>query len=273
MTKFLEGLIKNLGSEKAKIVFPEGNNKNIKEAVDKLPNLIDPVLLSGENALQESAKMVADGEADAIVAGIDYTSRDVILSVRDGIGAVNKTFSASFVIELPDDRVYTVADCAACKNPTAEQLRDIVLQTVDTHKAISDDEPRVAMLSFSTFGSGGKDPSFDKIRETIDLVREADPELAIDGEMQLDAAVNLEVGKKKAPNSKVAGQANILVVPDLNTGNILYKSMEQFAGGHAYGPILQGFKAPVSDLSRGSTAQDVLGVAIITAARIKNSRR
>ena len=273
MTKFLQELTNRLGDEKFKIVFPEGGNENIKQAINELPNIIEAVSLSSEGALKESAEMVARGETDAIVAGIDYTSRDVILTVRDQIGAINKTFSASFVIELPDERVYTVADCAACKNPDAQQLRDIVLQTVETHKAISQEEPKVAMLSFSTFGSGGRDPSFDKIREAIELVREADPSLAIDGEMQLDAAVNPAVGKKKAPESKVAGEANILVVPDLNTGNILYKSMEQFAGGHAYGPILQGFKAPVSDLSRGSTVQDVLGVAIITAARIKNAKK
>ena len=272
MTKFLKELTKDFGEEKFKIVFPEGSNENIKLAIEELPDAIEPVLLSSEDALKKSTEMVAESKADAIVAGIDYTSRDVILAVRDEIGAIKKTFSASFVIELPNEKVYTVADCAACKNPNAEQLKDIVLQTVETHQAISKEEPKVAMLSFSTFGSGGRDPSFDKIRETIQLVREEKPGLAIDGEMQLDAAVNPEVGQKKAPESKVAGQANILVVPDLNTGNILYKSMEQFAGGHAYGPILQGFKAPVSDLSRGSTVQDVLGVAIITAARIKNLR-
>jgi phosphate acetyltransferase len=217
--------------------------------------------------------MVANGEADAIVAGADYTSRDVILAVRDRIGTTGQTFSASFVIELPDGKVYTVADCAACQNPTAEQLRDIILQTVQTHQAISDDAPRVAGLSFSTFGSGGdKNESILKIRQAVKLVKKSHPDLAIDGEIQLDAAVDEKIGRKKAPNSAVAGRANILITPDLNSGNILYKAMEQFAGGHAYGPILQGFNAPVSDLSRGSTVQDIIGVAIITAARVNQTR-
>jgi phosphate acetyltransferase len=272
MTNFLEGLAGGLGKTLARVVFPEGDNAVIKQAAAAVGEYVDAILLSGDGALQKSTELVASGQADAIVAGADFTSRDVILAVRDGIGAQGPTFSACFVIELPNGEVYTVADCAACKNPTAEQLKDIVLQTVETHRAISNDEPRVAMLSFSTLGSGGKDPSFDKIRQAIELVKEASPTLAIDGEMQLDAAVNLEIGKKKAPDSKVAGRANILVVPDLNSGNILYKSMEQFAGGHAYGPILQGFNAPVSDLSRGSTVQDVVGVAIITAARVAKSR-
>jgi phosphate acetyltransferase len=273
MTRFLEELLGRLGQAPARIVFPEGGNEAVKQAVAELPSdHVEALLLDGSDALGKSVELVAGGQADAIVAGVDFTSRDVILAVRDGIGAAGPTFSASFVIELPDDRVFTVADCAACKNPTAEQLKDIVLQTVETHLAISDDEPRVAMLSFSTLGSGGKDSSFDKIRQAIELIKAASPELKIDGEMQLDTAVNLAIGQKKAPNSPVAGRANILITPDLNSGNILYKSMEQFAGGHAYGPILQGFNAPVSDLSRGSTAQDVVGVAIITAARISKSR-
>jgi Phosphotransacetylase len=272
MTKFLNQLTDRLGSEAIKIAFPEGDNELIKQAIESLPDIIEPILLSGGNALQESAKMVVDDKVDAIVAGIDFTSRDVILAVRDNIGVKDKTFSASFIVELPNDKVYTLADCGACKSPTAEQLRDIVFQTIETHRAVSNEEPKIAMLSFSTFGSGGKDPSFEKIHEAVRMIKEIDPKLAIDGEMQLDAAVNPEIGRKKAPNSTVAGSANVLVVPDLNTGNILYKSMEQFAGGHAYGPILQGFKAPVSDLSRGSTVQDIIGVAIITAARINKLR-
>jgi phosphate acetyltransferase len=272
MTRFLEELSRRLGQTPTKIVFPEGDNQAIKRAAEAVGDYIEAILLDGPDALEKSVGLVADGQADAIVAGIDYTSREVILAVRDGIGATGKTFSSSFVIELPDGRIYTVADCAACKNPTAEQLSDIVLQTVETHRAISDDEPRVAMLSFSTLGSGGKDPSFDKIRQAIELVRATSPDLKIDGELQLDAATNPAIGRKKAPDSDVAGRANILITPDLNSGNILYKSMEQFAGGHAYGPILQGFNAPVSDLSRGSTAEDVIGVAIITAARINKLR-
>jgi phosphate acetyltransferase len=268
----MSGLIEELRSKlttRRRVVFPEGDNEIIKRATNDSSDTIEPVLLSGEGALEQACRMVADGAAEAMVAGIDYTSRDVILAARDFIGAESKTFSASFVIELPDGRVFTLADCAACKNPTAEQLKDIILQTVATHQAISDQPARVAGLSFSTYGSGGRDDSIDKIKAAIELVRAEQPDLAIDGEMQLDAAVNAAIGQKKAPDSPVAGRANVLILPDLNSGNILYKAMEQFAGGKAYGPILQGFKAPISDLSRGSTYDDVLGVIAITAARLE----
>lgn len=265
MSKFIEGL--KITSRK-RIVFPEGGNEIIKQAAEESKDIIEPILLEDEDALEKACKMVASGEADSMVAGIDYTSRDVILSTREYVGMTGKVFSASFVIELPNGEVYTLADCAACQNPNAEQLAEIILQTVETHKAISDDEPKVACLSFSTFGSGGdKNESILKIREAIKLVKDKNPELKVDGEMQLDAAVNEKIGKKKSPDSLVAGQANILICPDLNSGNILYKSMEQFGGGHAYGPLLQGFNTPVSDLSRGSTLEDVLGVIRISALR------
>lgn len=265
MSKFLESL--NIESKK-RIVFPEGENETIKEAAKKSEDIIEPILLSGEDALKKACEMVAKGEADSLIAGIDYTSRDVILSAREHIGMDGKIFSASFVMELPDGKVYTLADCAACQNPNAEILAEIIHQTVQTHQSISEDEPRVACLSFSTFGSGGdKNESILKIREAIKLVKEKFPDLKIDGEMQLDAAVNEKIGRKKAPNSSVAGRANILICPDLNSGNILYKSMEQFTGGHAYGPLLQGFKKPISDLSRGSSLEDVMGVIRISTLR------
>lgn len=267
MSKFVESL--TISSRK-KIVFPEGGNSIIKEAADKSQDVIDPILLEGDDALEKACKMVANGEADTMVAGVDYTSRDVILAAREYIGMNSKTFSASFVIELPDGKVYTLADCAACQNPNAEQLAEIIIQTAQTHRAVSKDEPRVACLSFSTFGSGGdKNESILKIREAIKIVNKKESSLKIDGEMQLDAAIDVGIGKKKAPDSNVAGQANVLICPDLNSGNILYKSMEQFAGGYAYGPLLQGFNIPVSDLSRGSTLEDVLGVVRISALRVK----
>ncbi|GHU07538.1 hypothetical protein FACS189431_2240 [Alphaproteobacteria bacterium] len=271
----MSGLTKKLSAQittRKRIVFPEGDNDVIKTAADGSKDIIEPILLSGDDALAKACRMVADGQADGMVAGIDYTSRDVILTAREYIGMTEKVFSASFVMELPDERIYTLADCAACKNPTAEQLAEIVLQTVETHRGISDDEPRVALLSWSTLGSGGDgDPVIEKMREVKNLVLARQPELAIDGEMQLDAAVNFDIGHKKAPESKVAGQANVLILPDLNSGNILYKSLEQFGGAHAYGPLLQGFSVPVSDLSRGSTVEDVLGVIAITAARLSKS--
>ena len=268
MTDFTNKLFNNL-SMRPKIVFPEGDNPIIIKATSQTREFVESILLTGKDSMVKATKMVADGKADSMIAGIDYTSRDVILACRDNIGMRSRTFSASFVMDLPDERVFTLADCAACKNPTAEQLVDIVLQTVDeTHSKISNEPPRVAMLSFSTLGSGGKDPSIEKMHDAISIIKKQRPELSIEGEMQLDAAINPSIGAKKSPGSKVAGKANILICPDLNSGNILYKSMEQFGGAHAYGPILQGFRAPISDLSRGSTTEDVLGVIAITVARL-----
>jgi phosphate acetyltransferase len=198
----------------------------------------------------------------------------VILATRDyvGLSEGNKTFGSLFVMEFPDGRVLIMADGGVTKNPTAEQLADIVILTHDAATPILADEPRVAMLSFSTLGSGGRDDSITKIQDAILLVKERRPDIIIDGEMQLDAAVNAEIGQKKASDSPVAGRANVLITPDLNSGNILYKSMEQFAGAHAYGPVLLGFAKPVSDLSRGSTAEDVHGcIAIVVAQASKDS--
>lgn len=242
-----------------KIVFPEGGNDYIKEAARAVADICEPILLDGD--LAGACEMVAAGKADALVAGIDYSSRDVILAVRDKIGVREgwKTFSSLFVCDMPDGGRYIVADGATCKNPTAEQLADIVLLVNEASVKLLDETPRVAMLSFSTFGSGGKDPSMDKIAEAIKLVRERDNSVLVDGEMQLDAAINPRVAEKKAPaGSEVAGRANVLIAPDLNSGNILYKAIEQLAGAQVAGPVLLGFRAPVSDLSRGSTVEDVV---------------
>jgi phosphate acetyltransferase len=244
-----------------KVVFPEANNEFIKEAAARLGDICEPVL--AESSVQEAAKKLLNGEADAMVAGIDYSSRDVILATRDTIGLPEgrKTFSSLFVAKFPDGRRIIVSDGATCKNPTSEQLADIIELTHDAAAKILDEQPRVAMLSFSTFGSGGKDPSMDKIADAMAIVRTRRPDILVDGEMQLDAAVNPRVGEKKAAahgGSEVAGRANVLVVPDINAGNILYKSIEQFAGAVVAGPILLGFSKPVSDLSRGSTVEDII---------------
>ena len=249
-----------------KILFPETNNDYIKAAAADLKErgICEPVL--EESDMATAGQKVADGIADGMVAGVDFSSRDVILACRDQVGVAGqtdpsekKTFSSLFVADFPDGRRYIISDGATCKNPTAEQLADIVILVHAAAVKLLDDTPRIAMLSFSTFGSGGKDPSMDKIAETIRLVRERNPEILIDGEMQLDAAVNERIGKKKSPHaSEVAGRANVLITPDINSGNILYKSLEQFAGAKLAGPILLGFNKPVSDLSRGSTAEDII---------------
>ena len=244
-----------------KIALPEYDDAIIKQAVAETAG-IEPV--SCEN-LEAAAAAVKAGVADALVAGINYTSREVILTCRDVIGMSDETFSASFWMKDGTGREFIIGDAAACKNPTEEQLFDIVLQTYQTAKNLLGSEPKVAILSFSTLGSGGKDPSMDRAQAIVKRVRAEHPEIAIDGEMQLDVAVNPRVAEKKLAgrnsgansSSVVAGHANVLIAPDLNSGNILYKAMEQFGGMTAAGPLLQGFKAPVSDLSRGSTVEDV----------------
>ena len=249
-----------------KILFPEANNDFIKAAATLLKGqgVCEPVLEESDMAI--AGKKLSEGLADGMVAGIDFSSRDVILACRDQVGVAGqtrpdekKTFSSLFVADFPDGRRYIVSDGATCKNPTVEQLADIVLLVHAAASRLLDDAPRVAMLSFSTFGSGGKDPSMDKIAETIKLVRQRQSDILIDGEMQLDAAINERIGKKKSPQgSEVAGRANVLITPDINSGNILYKSLEQFAGAKLAGPILLGFNKPVSDLSRGSTTEDIV---------------
>ena len=266
-----------------KIVFPEYKNaivaEAIKEATEKYP---DFEAVTAES-LEEACSKVSRGEADAMIAGIDYTSRDVILACREQIGVrdtgkteysnvtgrpLKKTFSASFVLSK-DEKTIVLGDAAACKNPDEHMLYDIVLQTYETAEAVLSEPPRVAMLSFSTLGSGGSDDSINRIRNVVNRIHAEYPEIAIDGELQLDAAINEEIGNKKAPGSTVAGRANVLIAPDLNSGNILYKAMEQFGGYVAAGPILQGFNSPVSDLSRGSTKADIISVIDVELKLIK----
>ncbi len=251
--------------ERVRIVFPEMGNEIIREAVERTATEVEAVEAAD---LSEACQMVASGAADGLVAGIDYTSREVILACKDIIGVESKTFSASFVFSKEGKVQYVIGDAAACKNPTTEQLYDITIQTYETALTILTEEPKVAILSFSTLGSGGNDPSIERAREIIEMVRTARPEIQIDGEMQLDAAISKRVAEKKAPNSPVAGKANVLIMPDLNSGNILYKAMEQFGGFTAAGPILQGFKRPCADLSRGSTVEDVISVIEVVRKQI-----
>ena len=269
-----------------RIVFPEINHPYVQEAIKLAKQKFPDFEAIGADNLEHACAAVKAGVADSMIAGIDCTSRDVILAARDIIGVKNPrqlekpTFSASFIFTKENkatplgQSVFILGDAAACKHPNFDQLYDITLQTHETatkyFKYLSHGStnsalnnfltPRIAMLSFSTLGSGGRDETISLTQTVVEKVRETHPEILIDGEMQLDAAINPRVGEKKAPNSPVAGYANILIVPDLNSGNILYKAMEQFSNFTAAGPILQGFNAPVSDLSRGSTVEDILAV-------------
>lgn len=245
--------------DKIRIAFTEGDDIIILTAIEQSESLFTPILFSGQDALQSSMKAVKSGKADAVIAGLNHTTRDVIIAARETIDQSNETFSSSFIMELPDGKQLAIADCATCKNPTADQLTDIVVQTAQTVEKLWLDKPKIALLSFSTHGSGGKDPSISKINDCLEILSQNEQSFLIDGELQLDAAVNPEIAHKKAPNSPLKGNANVLITPDLNSGNILYKSIQQFAGAKAYGPILQGFNAPICDLSRGATIEDIVG--------------
>lgn len=275
-----------------RIVFPEINHPYVQEAIKLAKQKFPDFEAIGADNLEHACAAVKAGVADSMIAGIDYTSRDVILAARDIIGVKNPrqlekpTFSASFIFTKENkatplgQSVFILGDAAACKHPSFDQLFDITLETHETaakyFKYLNHDStdsalnnfltPRIAMLSFSTLGSGGRDETISLAQDVVEKVRETHPDILIDGEMQLDAAINPRVGEKKAPSSPVAGHANVLIVPDLNSGNILYKAMEQFGGFTAAGPILQGFNAPVSDLSRGSTVEDILAVIEIELA-------
>ena len=269
-----------------RIVFPEINHPYVQEAIKLAKQKFPDFEAIGADNLEHACAAVKAGVADSMIAGIDYTSRNVILAARDIIGVKNPrqlekpTFSASFIFTKENkatplgQSVFILGDAAACKHPSFDQLYDITLETHETatkyFKYLNHDStdsalnsfltPRIAILSFSTLGSGGRDETISLTQTVVEKVRETHPEILIDGEIQLDAAINPRVGEKKAPNSPVAGHANVLIVPDLNSGNILYKAMEQFGNFIAAGPILQGFNAPVSDLSRGSTVLDIVSV-------------
>jgi phosphate acetyltransferase len=184
-----------------------------------------------------------------------------------GLAPGIKTLSSCFLMTLPEfaeekNKVFIFADCAVMPNPDAEQLASIAASSATTMKKLVGEEPKVAFLSFSTRGSA-KHEDIDKVLAAFDIFKKNHPDIAADGELQLDAAVIPKVGAKKAPDSPVAGQANVLIFPDLDAGNIGYKLVQRMAGATATGPIIQGLEKPANDLSRGCSAQDIVDVSAI----------
>jgi phosphate acetyltransferase len=161
-------------------------------------------------------------------------------------------------------QVFSFADCAVVPDPTPEQLADIGISTADNHKRLTGEQPRVAMLSFSTKGSASH-PLVEKVRQATEIFRKKRPDIPMDGELQLDAAIVPRVGASKAPGSPIAGKANVLVFPDLNAGNIGYKLAQRLGGAEAIGPVVQGLRKPAFDLSRGCSVSDIVNVAAINA--------
>ena len=215
-----------------------------------------------------AAMMVSCGDADGMVCGIAHATANVLQVCGLAIGYKQgiSTPSSSFIMVVPDDTGYReiiFADCAVNINPPAEQLADIAIASGGNARNLLGVEPRIAMLSFSTKGSASHE-LIDKVILATAIAKEKAPHLKIDGELQADAALIQRVAAKKVGESDVAGQANVLVFPDLNSGNIAYKLVQYLAGAKALGPILQGFKKPVNDLSRGASIEDVVGVTAIT---------
>ncbi|MHC1721259.1 MAG: phosphate acetyltransferase [Clostridiaceae bacterium] len=226
--------------------------------------------------LYYATMMVKNGDADGMVSGAIHTTGDLL---RPGLQIIKtapgiSTVSSTFVMIVPDceygqDGMLLFADCAVNPNPDAAQLAAIAISTADTAKALCNMEPKVAMLSFSTKGSAEHE-LVDKVREATRIAKELRPDLMIDGELQLDAAIVPKVGAMKAPESPVAGKANVLVFPDLQAGNIGYKLVQRFAGAEAIGPVCQGFAKPINDLSRGCSVEDIVNVVTLTAVQAQN---
>lgn len=224
-----------------------------------------------ENPLYLACLMIKNGDADGEIAGAQNTTGDVlrpalqIIKTAPGMSVV----SGAFMMFVNDksygyNGILVFADCAVMPNPDAKQLAEIAVATAHTTQAIIGVEPKVAMLSFSTKGSA-KDPLVDKVVEATKLAKKMDPEITIDGEMQADAAIVPFIGESKAPGSCVAGQANVLVFPNLECGNISYKLVQRLGNAEAVGPVLQGMAAPVNDLSRGCSVDDIYKMVAVTA--------
>ena len=213
--------------------------------------------------------MVFKGLADGMVSGATHTTGHTILPAFQIIKTKKDVsiVSSVFFMCLPD-RVAIFGDCAVNPNPDAPQLAEIAISSADTALAFGI-EPKVALLSYSS-GTSGKGADVDIVREATAIARERRPDLKIEGPIQYDAAVDMKVGRSKMPNSQVAGQASVLIFPDLNTGNNTYKAVQRETGALAIGPMLQGLNKPVNDLSRGCTVDDILNTIIITAIQAQD---
>lgn len=274
--KLAESLgLKNLS--KAVVIDPK-NNPDKDKFVNLLMEIRGKKIESREQAealvedpLYLATLLVKNGDADGEVAGAQNTTGDVlrpafqIVKTLPGISVVSGAFFMLFENKnVGDYGMMVFADCAVHPNPTAEELAQIAVSTAYTTKAIANMQPRVALLSFSTKGSA-KHEMVDKVIEATALAQKMAPQFQFDGELQADAAIIPAIGSKKAPDSTIAGYANVLVFPTLEVGNIAYKLVERLAGAQAVGPVLQGMAAPINDLSRGCSIDDIINMIAITS--------
>lgn len=293
----------------AKVVLV-GNEKNIKEKANELKvdisgaEIVDPetsdklekyvngfyeLRKKKGMTLEKADKIVRDplyfatmmvkmDDADGMVSGAVHTTGELlrpglqIIKTAPGISVV----SSVFIMVVPNcqygkDGMLLFSDCAVNPNPTADQLASIAISTAETAKGLCDMDPKVAMLSFSTMGSAEHE-LVEKVREATKMAKEARTDLLIDGELQLDASIVEKVAAQKAPESNVAGKANVLIFPDLQAGNIGYKLVQRFAKAEAIGPICQGFAKPINDLSRGCSAEDIVNVVAVTAVQAQKQK-
>ena len=212
-----------------------------------------------------AARLLNKGEVDAVIAGALSPSANVLQVGIKQVGLTSTGVLSSYFLMVVDNRLEAYADCAVIPQPTSEQLARIAIDTADNFKELTNLEPKMAFLSFSTLGSA-KHHSIDRIKEAVRLAQEARPNYLIDGELQFDAAYAAAVAQRKAPHSEVAGNANVYIFPDLEAGNIAYKVAERLGGTTAIGPILQGLNKPWLDLSRGCSANDIFDLALIAGA-------
>lgn len=273
----------NLDISKATIIEPKNSEKydEYAEAFYELRKAKGMTIEKAKELMLDSVyygmMMVKAGDADGLVSGAIHSTADTLRPALQILKTApnTKLVSAFFVMVVPDceygnNGVFVFGDCGLNENPDSEALSEIAISSAKSYKQLIGEEAKVAMLSYSTYGSA-KSEATEKVIQATKLVKEKCPELEVDGELQLDAAIVPEVGKSKAPESKIAGKANTLIFPDLGAGNIGYKLVQRLGKAEAYGPLCQGIAKPVNDLSRGCSSKDIVGVVAITAVQAQNN--